>query len=476
MSSADKTKLDGIEDGSQVNLVESISVNGNAQTITGKNVDIAVPLVDATLANSGESADAKATGDAINAVSNTLTQTASTIRSEFRAADTEINNIITQTAQGIRDELATKQDTLPFATPTAEDVGKALMPKTIENGEVTEWEFGEAGKVDDVQVDGVSIIENKVANIPVATSTDNGVVKVNALYGVGIRSNGTLQVTPATSPAIKSGMNIKTPITPDFQHESTFYGLAKAAGHDEKDSELLTGTYTDEAKTAIQNMLGVPSSSELDNYVTFDNYASASKAGAVKSGTTSDGITIGNDGIIKIPIVNLTYYRNGNYSRVPVTIQMQHMSVFYGLAKAAGDTTQSSSANAVGAYTDEAKSAIQTMLGIDTAIADAISGITGFEFRIVTELPETGEKGIIYLVPKTSYGNNIIPSGSSVVGQATVGNSIVGVNDNIYYEYIYVNNRFEKIGDTKVDLSGYLNQADIATNESVNTMLAEVFP
>lgn len=41
--------------------------------------------------------------------------------------------------------------------------------------------------------------------------------------------------------------------------------------------------------------------------------------------------------------------------------------MFYGLAKAAGDTTQSASSNTVGAYTDDAKTAIRAMLGIDTA-------------------------------------------------------------------------------------------------------------
>ena len=48
-----------------------------------------------------------------------------------------------------------------------------------------------------------------------------------------------------------------------------------------------------------------------------------------------------------------------------VTTGKQDQSVFYGLAKAAGDTTQSVSSNAVGTYTSEAKAAIQSMLGID---------------------------------------------------------------------------------------------------------------
>lgn len=42
MTGADKTKLDGIEAGAEENVIESISVNGTAQTITGKNVDLAI--------------------------------------------------------------------------------------------------------------------------------------------------------------------------------------------------------------------------------------------------------------------------------------------------------------------------------------------------------------------------------------------------------------------------------------------------
>ena len=39
-TSAEKTKLVGIETGAEVNIIESISVNGVAQTISSKNVDL----------------------------------------------------------------------------------------------------------------------------------------------------------------------------------------------------------------------------------------------------------------------------------------------------------------------------------------------------------------------------------------------------------------------------------------------------
>lgn len=59
----------------------------------------------------------------------------------------------------------------------------------------------------------------------------------------------------------------------------------------------------------------------------------------------------------------------------PIVPMRLHIAAFYGLAKAAGDTTQSASSNAVGAYTEEAKSAIQVMLGISDIIGP-IEGAT----------------------------------------------------------------------------------------------------
>ena len=64
------------------------------------------------------------------------------------------------------------------------------------------------------------------------------------------------------------------------------------------------------------------------------------------------------DRITLIPSTN-EQIKAGTAFYAPLGPGNQHRAVFYGLAKAAGDTTQSSSNNAVGAYTDEAKTAIQ---------------------------------------------------------------------------------------------------------------------
>ena len=112
--------------------------------------------------------------------------------------------------------------------------------------------------VDDVQINGTSILQNGVANIPKAGSNTLGVVLTQTGYGITINSNGKISTDASTSAQIKTATDGYRPLTPNRQHESTFYGLAKAAGHDEKDSTLPVGTYTEEAKTAISDMLNAP--------------------------------------------------------------------------------------------------------------------------------------------------------------------------------------------------------------------------
>lgn len=48
---ADKNKLSGVASGAQANVIETVKVNGTAQTVTGKAVDIAVPTVTSDLTN-----------------------------------------------------------------------------------------------------------------------------------------------------------------------------------------------------------------------------------------------------------------------------------------------------------------------------------------------------------------------------------------------------------------------------------------
>jgi len=88
---------------------------------------------------------------------------------------------------------------------------------------------------------------------------------------------------------------------------------------------------------------------------------------------------------------------------------------------------------------------------VNNAINTALGNITGVEFQIVKALPQNGAAGVIYL----------LDNGGSEA-------------QNIYDEYIYANGGFEKIGTTAVDLSGYVQTADLepVTNTEIDTITA----
>lgn len=102
-----------------------------------------------------------------------------------------------------------------------------------------------------------------LSNIPVASYLNAGIIKTNTDFGTNMRdapNQDTLMVVKADSANIKAATQKWKPIVPYHQHESVFYGLAKAAGDSTQSVSLnAVGIYTDNAKSAIQNMLDVPS-------------------------------------------------------------------------------------------------------------------------------------------------------------------------------------------------------------------------
>ena len=96
----------------------------------------------------------------------------------------------------------------------------------------------------------------------------------------------------------------------------------------------------------------------------------------------------------------------------------------------------------------------QTASDVTTAINDALADITSIDFEIVTALPTTGVKGVIYLV------GTITP----------------------YDEYIWIEPtggtaHFEQIGSTSIDLSGYVQTSEMhaLTNSEIDTIFNQVF-
>lgn len=79
-------------------------------------------------------------------------------------------------------------------------------------------------------------------------------------------------------------------------------------------------------------------------------------------------------------------------------------------------------------------------------VAALIGAIYQFHYEIYNSLPQSGESNILYLIGPTGTGSDK------------------------YQEYVYSNNVFTKIGDTSIDLSGYV------TTSALNTALQSYTP
>jgi len=82
-----------------------------------------------------------------------------------------------------------------------------------------------------VQVDGTSIVNNDIANIPVASANKYGVVKISGgSSGVTLSGSNVLTVYNASLSDIKTGTDGYKPLTSNRAYAATFYGLSGAAG------------------------------------------------------------------------------------------------------------------------------------------------------------------------------------------------------------------------------------------------------
>lgn len=80
---------------------------------------------------------------------------------------------------------------------------------------------------------------------------------------------------------------------------------------------------------------------------------------------------------------------------------------------------------------------IATTAFVVAAIAAALGEMSGLAFIKVDVLPDSGEAGVIYLVPKEGSGTDI------------------------FEEYYWYEDKFEYMGTTAVDLSGYVKDTDM---------------
>lgn len=92
------------------------------------------------------------------------------------------------------------------------------------------------------------------------------------------------------------------------------------------------------------------------------------------------------------------------------------------------------------------KSETYTQAEVDNLIGQ----ISTVSFEIVQSLPQTGQSNIIYLLANS------------------------GTTPNVYDEYIWINNAWEKIGSTAIDLSNYWTSTSGESNSLIAITTAEI--
>lgn len=308
--------------------------------------------------------------------------------------------------------------------------------------------------VGDVQVNGISVITGGVANIPIASANDLGVIKVGSDYGIGKNSDNRACIQKATDTQIKNSSGTYRPITPDNQHNAVFYGLAKASGDTTQSaSDNTVGTYTDGAKSAIQTMLGVPSENDVITDVQIDSKSiiSGSIANIPKASNTtlgvvkinSDyGLSMGTGGILSISAPSQSIIKTGTNTRRPIVPNNQHEATFYGLAKAAG-VDEKNSTLSFGTYTDSAQIAIKQMLGVKDDYDSLIVEVSGTD-PVITGKPSyrynCGELYTLTVTPPASGTMDIIFTSGTTPTVLSLPNTVkmpdwwAGIETNTTYE------------------------------------------
>jgi len=115
--------------------------------------------------------------------------------------------------------------------------------------------------VQDVQVNGMSVVTDGVANVPIGSTSQLGVVKSTTTSSVNI--NGTTGVIDArrvlSVNEIKASNSQTLLLAPVWIPSIAFWGLANASGDTtQKASSNAVGNYTESAKSAISTMLNGP--------------------------------------------------------------------------------------------------------------------------------------------------------------------------------------------------------------------------
>ena len=111
--------------------------------------------------------------------------------------------------------------------------------------------------VQDVQVNGTSILQDGVANVPIASADNFGVVKLGDGLRLSTNGSNVLLLTVANAGDVRNQNNTHA-VTGARSGDVAFFGLAAAAGDTTQKSIVGNGVYTEKTKKKISDMLNAP--------------------------------------------------------------------------------------------------------------------------------------------------------------------------------------------------------------------------
>lgn len=126
---------------------------------------------------------------------------------------------------------------------------------------------------------------------------------------------------------------------------------------------------------------------------------------AASNGTYVISQSDGEMELADMPMATDAQIKNASENYAPISPAKQHRAVFYGLATAAGDSTQSASSNEVGTYTDDALDKILMMLGMTDLVGK-------HETSVASEAKEVGD--VFIYQGKLYEATSAIASGANI--------------------------------------------------------------
>ena len=511
-TNAEKTKLDGIAEGAQTNVLESVKVNGTALTVTNKavNVDLSAYATNTALDGKVDKEDGKAlssndytddekaklAGIAAGAQTNVIESVKANgeaVAVEGKAVDVTVPTKVSELTQDVAylkaADIEGKVDKIEGKGLTTNDLTddlKAKYDKAVSDVAGLTAASGQANVIESISVNGTAVEPDVNKNVAITVPTKVSALendskflvaadvegKVDKVEGKGLSSEDYTAAEKTKLAGVEAGAQVNkleavsvngTPLAITDKGVNVDLGAyAKTADVEggyvakEEGKGLSTEDYTTADKTKLGGIAagaqvnvieavkvngtalavtGKAVNVDLSAYATNDdleNKVDKVDGKGLSANDFSNAAKAKLDGVAEGAQVNVLESVKVNGAALAVTAKGVDITVPTKVSQITND------------------SGYQTAAQVTSAISTAVADITSFEYELVDSLPEAGVKGTIYLIPVTG-----------------------GSGQNIKEEYIWIGDKYEMLGTTEMDLSGYWSKAEFeaATTADIDAIM-----